>query len=164
MMRLCLFPLFCLGALLTRTPAFSQPVDVSRHPLDTVTVTAAYIQQLLAKTGRVTLYGIYFLDRVTLHPRSRAALDPVADYLRAYPNERLYVVGHTADSGRFEPNMRESDLRSLLIAKYLIEQKGIEGKRLIQYGVGPLAPLVPNTGPANYERNTRIELIRRNDY
>jgi outer membrane protein OmpA-like peptidoglycan-associated protein len=147
------------------TIAAAQGTWSYRHPLDTTAITLPYVMQKLNVEGRLTLYGIYFTGRLSIDPRSYPVLDVVAAYLRQHPNVSLYVAGHTADTGSFEVNMRESDLRSLMIVKRLSQElppgKRVDGTRFIYHGLGPMSPLIPGTSPEALAANTRFELIRR---
>jgi outer membrane protein OmpA-like peptidoglycan-associated protein len=147
------------------TAAAAQGTWSYPHPLDTTKITLPYVMQKLNAEGRLTLYGIYFTSRLSIDPRSYPVLDVVASYLRQHPDVSLYVAGHTADTGSFEVNMRESDLRSLMIVKRLSQDlppgKRIEGTRFMYHGIGPMSPLIPSPSPNAIAANTRFELIRR---
>lgn len=160
-MRFHAFIVIALTILLALHSTVAHPVSIQHHRLDTTLVTVQYLKDELDRIGRVILYGVYFKSRFVIDERSAPLMRTIASYLRTYPDVHLYVVGHTADTGKWEPNMRLSDVRALAIVKYLIEQCQVERTRLIYYGVGPLCPITPGTSPEAVFTNSRYELIRR---
>ena len=71
-----------------------------------VVVSASDISRSLETSGRVALYGILFdTNKSDIKPESRAALDEIAKYLRASPNVKLDVVGHTDNVGSYDSNL-----------------------------------------------------------
>lgn len=70
------------------------------------------------------------------------------------------VVGHTDDEGTLEYNMKLSSQRANSVVRYLTEEHGIDGSRLISAGVGFLAPVATNESPDGRARNRRVELVK----
>jgi outer membrane protein OmpA-like peptidoglycan-associated protein len=108
------------------------------------------------------LDGIVFdFDKATLKPESKAALDAIADYLNANPNDNFYVVGHTDSKGTYAYNSKLSSDRARAVADALKKEYGIASARLDPYGVGPLAPVFSNVSDGARERNRRVELVEK---
>ena len=56
----------------------------------------------IKETGKVALYGIYFdTGKAILKSESKAALTEISKLLKADPELKLYVVGHTDNVGKF---------------------------------------------------------------
>lgn len=123
-------------------------------------VTASELERSIADNGRVTLQGIYFdFNKWDLQPRSKAALDEIASYLRKNPTQRLHVVGHTDAVGAFDFNIRLSQNRAAAVAEALVRGYGIAQSRLTPNGVGMLAPIASNGTEDGRAKNRRVELV-----
>lgn len=135
---------------------------VETKPLQTkmVVVTAEEIAQQLETSGRIALYGIFFdTDKTDIKPESKPALDEMAKLLKASPELRVLIVGHTDSTGDRAYNMGLSKRRAESVVKYLREQYGIEASRLIPAGVGMLAPVATNRTEEGRAKNRRVELV-----
>lgn len=61
--------------------------------------------------------------------------------------------------GQLTYNMDLSRRRSQSVVQALVQANGIAAVRLTGHGVGPLAPVAPNTDDAGRARNRRTELV-----
>jgi len=112
--------------------------------------------------GHVVLQGILFdHDSDRLKPESRAAIVEIAKYLKAHPDVRLYVVGHTDNTGGYDYNQDLSRRRAAAVVRALVQQHGIDAARLKPVGVGPVAPVASNATEEGRARNRRVELVER---
>ena len=136
---------------------------VETKPLETglIKVDASSLAKELANTGRVALYSIYFdFGKADLKPESRATLQEIARLLKANPDLKLYVVGHTDNVGSLEINLELSRRRAEAVVKALVAQFGIDPQRLKPYGIGPLAPVASNDTEEGRAKNRRVELVK----
>ena len=125
-----------------------------------VTVSAAEIQRSLDQTGKVALYGLYFdFNKASLQPQSRPTLDEIAKFLKANPNQRVHVVGHTDSVGGVESNMKLSEARAGSVVAELAQAYGIAPNRMRPAGVGLLAPVASNATDEGRAKNRRVELL-----
>jgi outer membrane protein OmpA-like peptidoglycan-associated protein len=125
-----------------------------------VTVRADEMNSALNRDGRVVLYNILFdFDKADIKPESQQQLQEIAILLKASPNVRLNVVGHTDNQGQVAYNMDLSRRRAQAVAQALVQNHGIAAGRLTGYGVGPLAPVASNADEAGRARNRRTELV-----
>jgi OmpA-OmpF porin, OOP family len=125
-------------------------------------VTAAQMQTALGEEGHVALYGIYFdTAKAVIKPESEPALVEIVALLRAQPAMKLYVVGHTDDVGDATSNLELSMRRALAVVDELVSRRGVDGGRLTAAGVGPYAPIAPNSAESGRARNRRVELVYR---
>lgn len=127
-----------------------------------VVVSASEIDKALVSSGRIALYGILFdFNQATIKPESRPALDEIAKYLKANPDRKLYVVGHTDNVGGFDSNMTLSKARATAVAADLAKTYGIQPARLQASGVGLQAPVASNDTEEGRAKNRRVELVPR---
>lgn len=123
-------------------------------------VTAEQIKKSLAEKGSVSIYGIYFdHDSYVVKPRSKKALDEIARFLKQNPGVKLYVVGHTDNTGSYKYNLKLSRQRAKAVVDKLVKEYGISPKRLIPVGVGPVAPKDTNKTEEGRAKNRRVELV-----
>ncbi len=112
--------------------------------------------------GHVVLQGILFdHDSDRLKQQSRAAIAEIAKYLEAHPKVRLYVVGHTDNTGGYDYNRDLSRRRAAAVVRALVQEHGIDAARLKPVGVGPVAPVASNATEEGRARNRRVELVER---
>ena len=70
----------------------------------------------------------------------------IADKLKACPDPKVSVVGHTDSSGNDAINIPLSNNRAKAVADYLVSQ-GVAGDRVTSKGVGSAEPVAPNDTP-----------------
>ncbi|MEO4041417.1 OmpA family protein [Hoeflea sp. CAU 1731] len=137
-------------------------IEVAAAETGLVAIDAEAIGKDLTKKGRVVLDGILFdFDKATLKPESKSALDAVAAYIKANPDGKFYIVGHTDSTGAFEYNRDLSADRAASVVKALGESYGIRSGRLEAHGIGPLVPIFSNASEAGREKNRRVEMVER---
>ncbi len=124
-----------------------------------VTLTADEIGTTLGADGRVVIYGLFFdFDKATITPESAPQLAEMVAYLKTDKNVRVYVVGHTDNKGELDYNLKLSSARAKAVVDALAKS-GIEARRLVAKGVGPLAPLATNATDDGQAKNRRVELV-----
>jgi outer membrane protein OmpA-like peptidoglycan-associated protein len=94
-----------------------------------------------------------------LPPGSAAELNALAAKLRAMPNARWEIGGHTSSMGRATTNLRLSRLRALTVRRYLIG-RGVPARNLVARGYGSSHPLASNATVAGRRENMRVEIRR----
>ena len=132
------------------------------RPLDTRldVIGAEQIAADIENQGRIALYGIEFdHDSDRLREASRPTLVEIAKYLSNNPRVRLYVVGHTDNTGTYEYNLDLSRRRAAAVVHALTQRHGVAPQRLKPVGVGPVAPLASNATEEGRARNRRVELV-----
>jgi outer membrane protein OmpA-like peptidoglycan-associated protein len=124
-------------------------------------VTPDAISETISKSGSIALYGILFdLDSATLKAESKPTLESVAKALRNDPALNIYVVGHTDDQGAYEYNLDLSARRAASVVTALVDQYGVDAKRLKPVGVGPVSPVASNANEEGRASNRRVELVK----
>jgi outer membrane protein OmpA-like peptidoglycan-associated protein len=115
----------------------------------------------IRETGKVALYGILFdTGKSVLKPESKPALDEIGKLLNADPGLKLYVVGHTDNTGTFDANIKLSMERAAAVVNALVTQYSVEVSRLKPYGDGPTAPVATNETEEGKALNRRVELVK----
>jgi outer membrane protein OmpA-like peptidoglycan-associated protein len=126
-----------------------------------VVADASSMAGSIRETGKVALYGIYFdTGKAVLKSESKPSLAEISKLLKADPELKLYVVGHTDNVGKFESNMRLSMERAMAVVNALITQYGISATRLTGFGDGPTAPVASNDKEEGRALNRRVELVK----
>jgi len=113
------------------------------------------------------------LDEAVLHfangksdlgPDATAAIQKVADSLKAYPgNYTLEVSGHTSSLGGKALNKTLAKRRADAVAKVLVDS-GIPAAKVATVGVGPDKPIADNATKDGQAKNRRVEIdVKVND-
>jgi outer membrane protein OmpA-like peptidoglycan-associated protein len=111
----------------------------------------------LRKGQTVVLNNIYFdQSSYTLRPESGAELDRLVAALRANPNLKIVIAGHTDNVGDARLNNLLSENRAKVVRNYLFN-RGIADARLSAVGYGPSRPVAPNDTEEARSRNRRVE-------
>lgn len=137
---------------------------VEGKPMDTdmVKVTADILKQNILKDGHMAVYGIYFdTGKSEIKPESTEAIVEIAALIKKNPSLRLFIVGHTDNTGRLKDNMELSHKRASSVVKELLTHYKIDASRLEAGGVGPLAPVASNDTKEGKELNRRVEIVKK---
>ncbi len=108
------------------------------------------------------LRGVNFESgSAALTPDSYGILDQVVKSLKAYPEVRIEIAGHTDDVGKDEYNLGLSQRRAEAVKQYLVNS-GLSADRIVARGYGETNPVSTNGTPAGRAENRRIEFRRLN--
>ena len=88
---------------------------------------------------------------------SRAIVDEIASFMRAYENTVVDIEGNTDSTGTREHNMNLSRERAEAVKEYLVS-KGFPASRLRTTGNGPDKPIETNATPEGREKNRRTDI------
>jgi NitT/TauT family transport system substrate-binding protein len=89
---------------------------------------------------------------------SRAVVDEIGDFMRAYENTVVDIEGNTDSSGSRELNMGLSKERAGAVKSYLVEKYHFPTDRMRTIGNGPDRPLETNATPEGREKNRRTDI------
>ncbi len=103
-------------------------------------------------------------NKADLGPDAKAAIQKVADGLKAYQGDySLVVSGHTSSLGGKALNKTLAKLRADAVANVLIDS-GIPASKVITVGVGPDKPLASNATKEGQATKRRVEIeVKVND-
>lgn len=114
----------------------------------------------LAKYGSVALDDLIFASGAAdLAAGEYASLDALAAFLRASPDSKVALVGHTDASGGLAGNIALSRLRAASVRVSMIENYAIPADQITAEGVGYLAPRDSNLTDQGRTRNRRVEVM-----
>ena len=102
------------------------------------------------------------LGESVLSEKARSSLEKVAAAIRFTPY-MINVVGHTDNipmrSSLFKSNWELSVARASSVARYLIEEMGMNPSQFVVSGYSSYRPIAPNTTADNRAKNRRVEII-----
>lgn len=113
-----------------------------------------------ATPGRtVALTVLFELGSDKLTGGARQQLDELAAVIKANPNDRFGIEGHTDARGSDELNQDLSERRAAAAIDYLVNRHGIQRERLEARGYGRSRPLVPSDPFDGRNRRVQITII-----
>jgi outer membrane protein OmpA-like peptidoglycan-associated protein len=149
------------GDLSKRPVTLLEIIEKESMDVDMVKVDAAGIGKGIDSTGHMAIYGVLFdTDSAKINPESAPVLAEIAKLLQSRPSLNMLVVGHTDNQGTFDYNIALSSKRANSVARYLIDEHGIDPVRIRSEGVGFLAPVATNDTPDGRLMNRRVELVK----
>lgn len=89
---------------------------------------------------------------------SRAVVDEIGDFMRAYGNTVVDIEGNTDSTGSRDRNMTLSKERAEAVKSYLVEKYHFPPERMRTIGNGPDKPLDNNSTPDGREKNRRTDI------
>ncbi len=124
----------------------------------------AFVDLVADKAVRIILTADLLFDtgRADLKREARKSLMRVAEIIRQAPY-MVNVVGHTDNvsihSDKFPTNWELSAVRACEVARFLIEEMNIPGKRFCVTGHAYYQPVSQNNTAENRAGNRRVEII-----
>jgi OmpA-OmpF porin, OOP family len=126
-----------------------------------VVADANSMMNSIRETGKVAIYGIYFdTGLAVLKPESEPSLQEISKLLAMDPALKLYVVGHTDNTGVYDANMKLSMDRAMAVVNSLVSKYSVSSARLKACGDGPTAPVATNSTVEGKALNRRVELVK----
>lgn len=126
--------------------------------ISSITFNEKHITEELNEYGKLELKGIYFdTDKSTLKPTSSQSLATIANYLNTNPNIKVFIVGHTDNTGDFTYNQKLSKARAKAVVLELIEKHQVNASQLQAFGIANLSPK-----SIEKSKNRRVEMVLAN--
>jgi OOP family OmpA-OmpF porin len=122
-------------------------------------VKADEMASALGKDGHIALYLNFDTDSDAIRADSKPVVEEIAKLLKADPQLKLKVEGHTDNSGEAAHNRELSRQRAESVVR-AVAGLGIDGKRLQASGVGADKPVADNASEEGRARNRRVELVK----
>lgn len=130
------------------------------QPLAAVSPANGPLAQRLTTGGAQVLEDLVFASGdSTLAEGEFASLAELATYLRANPDAKVVLVGHTDASGTLDPNITLSRERARSVRQRLLGAYAIPPNQVEAEGVGYLVPRAPNDTEAGRLANRRVEAM-----
>jgi len=114
-----------------------------------------------AENGKIiiTVLAINLFTRADeLGPAGKEILEGVGNFLKAYPNNKALVQGHTDSTGTQAANQAVSEKRAQRVREYLAAYQNVSLGRIMAEGVGPSKPVATNASEAGRALNRRVEI------
>jgi outer membrane protein OmpA-like peptidoglycan-associated protein len=125
-----------------------------------VVVDAKAMSDGLIKNGHIALYGIHFsTDSAKIEASSDDTLGQMVKMLQQEPTAKVYIVGHTDNTGELAHNLTLSKERAEAVVRVLVTKYGISPGRLAAEGVASFSPVASNASDAGRARNRRVEMV-----
>ncbi|MGD1947765.1 MAG: OmpA family protein [Croceivirga sp.] len=103
--------------------------------------------------------GVRFAnDSYLLSDIAKGKIQALYNHLRAFPNKKITINGHTDDKGSEERNQFLSHRRAKAVASYLVEL-GFPDKNIVWKGHGNRKPLVTKTTEEARLKNRRVDFV-----
>jgi OOP family OmpA-OmpF porin len=113
--------------------------------------------------GKVTAAGTYIFkdiqfesNKASLKSSSFATLNNIAEALKAQPDMKVEIQGHTDSMGKHDYNVGLSQRRAETVKAYLVN-KGVDSERMVPRGYGPDRPIASNGTNQGRAANRRVE-------
>ncbi|MFH1758809.1 MAG: OmpA family protein [Pseudomonadota bacterium] len=129
----------------------------------TMLAEASKIPRVTVKTGEkeiiITILAInLFTPATELQTDGKTILDSVGNFLKAYPDPKVAVRGHTDSTGSQALNQALSEKRAQKVREYLVAYQDIHPTRVTAQGFGPSQPVAINATEAGRALNRRVEV------
>lgn len=124
-------------------------------------VGAPDTRKRLQDEGKFSTNGILFdVNSDKIKPTSNGILKEIASTLKERAEMRVKIIGHTDSDGDDASNLLLSKKRAEAVKKMLVEEFGIESKRLETEGKGETQPIDKNSTSESKANNRRVEFIK----
>lgn len=114
----------------------------------------------IVEKGRTTLEVLFEFDKSAIRENYSTDIDALADVMKKYQNLNVTIEGHTDNINRSRDphyNKKLSQRRADAVKKYLVEESGIDAKRLTAIGFGAEKPIATNETAEGRQQNRRVE-------
>lgn len=115
-------------------------------------------------TMRIILTGdlLFSTGQAELSASAKGSLQKLTEIMKTTPY-MINVVGHTDNipmhSAKYTSNWELSIARASAVARFLIDEKGMDPGQFVVSGYASFRPLHPNTDEASRAKNRRVEII-----
>jgi OmpA-OmpF porin, OOP family len=115
----------------------------------------------LSKKGRWATQGILFdTGKSDIKPESTPTLKQIAATLKAHPELKVEVQGHTDNVGKPDANLKLSQARAESVKQALTSEYGVAEGQLTAKGYGDTKPAADNKSAEGRANNRRVELVK----
>jgi OOP family OmpA-OmpF porin len=122
-------------------------------------VTANDMLDTLNRDGRIALYINFDTGKSIIKPESKPIIEQIVQMLKANPDLKISVEGHTDNVGNPKSNKVLSDDRAKAVVTAIVAQ-GIDAKCLTAVGYGQDKPIADNKTEEGRAKNRRVELVK----
>jgi OOP family OmpA-OmpF porin len=123
-------------------------------------VTADAMYSALNKDGFMALYINFDTGKSDIKPESMGIIGQIAALLKAHPDLKVSIEGHTDNVGTPQSNKTLSTQRAKSVMNAVV-QKGIAATRLTALGWGQEKPIADNRSEEGKAKNRRVEIVKK---
>ena len=113
----------------------------------------------LEKKGHLAVYINFETGTADIDKRGMKLVHDIYNLMKAKPNLKLSIEGHSDNVGDDSDNKRLSSKRARAVMKTLID-RGIASSRLRAKGWGEEKPIADNSKEKGRHKNRRVELVK----
>jgi OmpA-OmpF porin, OOP family len=119
------------------------------------------VKNILQYDGKLVTRGLQFeYGAAGLKPISYGTIKEIAAVLKANPDWRVKIIGHTDDSGDDKINLQLSKNRAEMVKTYLVKYFQLNPMRFATEGMGETMPVSDNKTAEGRANNRRVEFVR----
>lgn len=123
-------------------------------------ISADAMYETLNKVGFLALYVNFDTNKSDIKPDGEPVIAQIVGLLKAKPDLKIYIDGHTDNVGSPAANKALSQERAKAVMQAVIKQ-GIDASRLTARGFGQEVPIADNRLDDGRAKNRRVELVKR---
>jgi OmpA-OmpF porin, OOP family len=123
-------------------------------------VSASDIFNVLNRDGHIALYINFDFGKSVIRNESIVLIGQIVQMLRANPEMKLNIEGHTDNIGNPVSNKTLSEERAMSVVSSIVSQ-GIAKERLTASGYGQDKPIADNSTEEGRAKNRRVELVKK---
>lgn len=155
-------------ALVLLNQSTRQTHQISRFSSDCAPLTAIPIKKPIApsmadnpiEVKNSPQFSVKFdFDSAGVSTNQSAVLDGMANFIQSYPKVPITLEGHTDNIGSETYNLKLSQSRANSIKNILVDQYGIETRRLRTVGYGEAMPIDTNNTEQGRQNNRRVVAV-----
>lgn len=102
---------------------------------------------------------LFDFDKSDIRPDAAQSLAYLATLIRAHPQSRVRLEGHTDSVGKDAYNQALSERRAQSVARWLVEHEHLDGTKFVAKGFGKSKPIASNDTDAGRQKNRRLEAV-----
>ena len=123
-------------------------------------VTASSMFEALNRDGHIALYINFDFGKSTIRDESKPVIDQIVQMMKANPDLKIGVEGHTDNVGTPASNKTLSEARAKSVVSAIVAQ-GVSADRLSPAGFGQDKPIADNNMEEGRAKNRRVELVKK---
>ena len=119
------------------------------------------LRSKLISEGKLSTTAITFdVNSDKLKPESMGMIKEISEVLKANPDVKIRIIGHTDNDGDDNHNLALSKSRAASVKNALVESYDIDAERMEVDGKGESLPAAPNDSAEGKAANRRVEFIK----
>jgi len=123
-------------------------------------VTASNMFEALNRDGHIALYINFNTGKSIIRDESKPVIDQIVQMMKANPDLKIGVEGHTDNVGTPASNKTLSEARAKSVVSAIVAQ-GVSADRLSPSGFGQDKPIADNNMEEGRAKNRRVELVKK---